>query len=116
MTEPVLSKLSPDLLEHLASAAVDNPVEVILELQPLTMPNGTRQERVAALREAFDREVRPIVQLVEEAHGRIVERAWINQTARAVIPAGAIPAVASEASVARIDLPDFVHPDVKRTA
>jgi hypothetical protein len=100
------AKLSPQLAEHIESVDESSVVDVIVELNPLEVPtSGSRQERVASLKEQFQRELRPVAKRVVESGGQVIETAWINQTMRSRVPAGELSHLAEEESVNRIDLP-----------
>ncbi|MFF3938327.1 hypothetical protein [Streptomyces phaeofaciens] len=109
MTMSAQDKLSSELVQCLASAPADSMVEVVLELKRLTSPAGSRKQRITFLREAFAREVRPVAGTVSRAQGKILDQVWLNQTARALIPAHAIPLVAAEGNITRIDLPGVIE-------
>jgi hypothetical protein len=97
-------KVTPRLAERLSTGPDD--VEVIVELRPLDRPDGgTRQERVAALRDSFAAELGPVAEQITAAGGEVLESAWINQTLRVRLPAAAVDEVAASATVIRIDLP-----------
>lgn len=102
-------KATPRLAAHLAAGAGPD-VEVVVELRPLPPPaSGTRQERIAAGRAAFDAELAPVAARVAQVGGEVLDAAWLNQTLRVRLPAGAVPELAAVAEVTRIDLPRPLH-------
>jgi hypothetical protein len=106
-------KLSPRLVERLEMVDRVTPIEVVVELRPLdpgALPVGSRHERVAALREAFQRELAPVAERIEAAGGSVLETAWLNQTVRSRIPAGQLGRVADDDAVVTIDLARPIHP------
>ncbi len=104
------TKLSPRLAEHIESVDKGSVVDVVVELNTLDVPNsGSRQERVASLREGFERELVPVAETVVAAGGQVVETAWINQTMRSRIPAGQVSRLAEEETVSYIDLPEILE-------
>jgi hypothetical protein len=108
-----MGKLSPRLVECLESVDRVTPIEVVVELQPVdvtALPAGSRHERVAALQAAFQRELAPVAQRIEAAGGTVLETAWLNQTVRSRLPAGALRSVAEEVAVHAIDLPHPIYP------
>jgi hypothetical protein len=108
-----MGKLSPRLVECLESVDRVTPIEVVVELQPVdvaALPDGSRHERVAALQAAFERELAPVAERIEAAGGAVLETAWLNQTLRSRIPAGALHSLAADASIHAIDLPHPIRP------
>ncbi len=99
------AKATPRLAAHLAAAGRSD-VEVVVELRPVPPPaSGSRQERVAAARAAFDAGLTPVTARIAEVGGTVLETAWINQTVRVRLPAAAVGALAAVDEVAGIDLP-----------
>lgn len=103
MAHDPADKVTPRLAELLSTRP--DAVEVVVELRPLGWPDGgTRQERVAALRDAFAAELGPVAERITAAGGEVLESAWINQTLRVRLPAAAVDEVAASGAVVRIDL------------
>jgi hypothetical protein len=102
------SKLSPSLAGHLEQAGRDDLVDLVLELHPAAAPEtggASRSERVAAAREAFAQGAAPVEHAVHSAGGQVLDSAWINQTLRARVPAGAVAGLARLDAVRVLDLP-----------
>lgn len=99
-------KVTARLSERLGSEPAVDTVEVIVELRPLRPAGtGTRKDRIAALRDEFDVEVRPVADRIAEVGGEVLGTAWINQTVRGRIPSSAVERVAAVDAVVSIDLP-----------
>jgi hypothetical protein len=112
MSERDVTKLTPRLRQELGAVDESSQVEVIVELQPVEMPKAaSRQERMAAMREGFERELRPVAEKIIEAGGEVLETAWLNQTVRSRIPAREVLHVAEHETVSGIDLPRKLEPD-----
>jgi hypothetical protein len=76
MSERDVTKLSPRLRQELGGVDESSQVEVIVELQPVEMPNlGSRQERMAAMKADFERELRPVAETIRQAGGQVLETA-----------------------------------------
>lgn len=104
-TDPA-AKLSPRLTSRLDSVSGSSPVEVIVELRPVAMPeHGSRSERIEAAKAGFEQELRGVEQTITAVGGHVIETAWINQVVRSSIPAAAVHRVAEDDDVAAIDLP-----------
>jgi hypothetical protein len=116
LSERGAAKLSPRLVAELGAVDESSEVEVIVELQPVeTPPAGSRQERIAAMKAGFERELRPVAERILQAGGQVLETAWLNQTVRSRIPAGQVPRVAEDEVVSAIDLPRKLEPDGQPT-
>jgi hypothetical protein len=116
MSEGDVTKLSPRLRQELGAVDESSQVEVIVELQPLEPPKAaSRQERMAAMKEGFERELRPVAEKIVQAGGQVLETAWLNQTVRGRIPAGAVERVAEHETVSGIDLPHKLEPEGQPT-
>jgi hypothetical protein len=112
MSERDVTKLSPRLRQELGVVDESSQVEVIVELQPVEMPKAaSRQERMAAMKEGFERELRPVAENIIEAGGQVLETAWLNQTVRSRIPAREVSHVAEHETVTCIDLPHKLELD-----
>ena len=112
MDKSVAAKLSSRLAERIDSVDESSPVEVIVELHPAAMPTwGSRQERIAAVKEDFQRELESVAEKITAAGGQVLEAAWLNQTVRTRIPAGEVPRVAEDEAVSSIDLPKALEPE-----
>jgi hypothetical protein len=116
MGEREVAKLSPRLRQELGAIDESSHLEVIIELQPLEMPKAaSRQERMAAMKEGFERELRPVAEKIIQAGGQVLETVWLNQTVRGRLPAGSVEQVAEDETVSGIDLPHKLEPDGQPT-
>jgi hypothetical protein len=112
MSERGVTKLSPRLRQALGAIDESSQVEVIVEMQPVEVSKaGSRQDRVAAMKEDFERDVRPMAEKIIEAGGEVLETAWLNQTLRSRLPARKVSQVAEHETVRSIDLPHELEPE-----
>jgi hypothetical protein len=101
------AKISASLADRLASAA-DGDVELIVELQPIPpsqIDAASREDYIATLRDAFEREAAPVQAAIQAAGGEVLGGAWLNQTLRARMPAEKVQSLADLDEVALLDLP-----------
>ncbi len=67
-------KISPALEERLKSVAPDEPLEVVLQLEPPQIPQeGTRAERIDATKSKFDRTMTDLAGRVSSAGGKVLD-------------------------------------------
>lgn len=114
-----LTELAPGLAKRIADADADadEPVEVVIELAgaaPTT--TGSRHERIAAARSAFETDLVPVTAAITAAGGEVLDAAWLNRTVRGSVPAGALGRLAADEHVAVIDLPRPLEPDAQPSA
>lgn len=106
--------LGRQLTERIAIADAAEPVEVVIELAGSTPTSaGSRQERIAAARTAFENDLDAVRGTIAAAGGEVLEAAWINRTVRGSVPAGALAELAADERVAAIDLPRRLEPDAQ---
>lgn len=106
------AKLSDRVTERLGSADESSPIEVIVELHPIEVPPaGSREQRIAAAKAGFERELQDVAEKIEEVGGQVIEAAWLNQTVRSRIPAAGLSQVAETDAVTAIDLPQPLQAD-----
>jgi hypothetical protein len=104
MTGP--SKLSESLRKRLEDAAEGEMLDIVLELQPIPLPQqGSRAERIAESRAAFAREAEPVAAAIRSASGEVLGEVWTNQTMLARIAAGRVAPLAGLHQVVLLDLP-----------
>jgi hypothetical protein len=109
---PSAGKVSQELADHIAASEAGRSLDVIIQLQPLEMATiGSRQDRIAASREAFERELEPVAEAIESVNGHVLDTVWLNQTVRAAVPAEAVDALTTAPGVVRISLPTRIEPD-----
>lgn len=112
------TKLTAKLSEHLEKADVTDLLEVILELHPQAesaaaamQETRSRSEKIAALKEAFSREVTPVEEAVRQMGGEVTGRAWINQTVRARVPVERVRELSEHEKIAALDIPHPIKSD-----
>lgn len=110
MVRRSMGKISSELAEQLKTAGPGEPIEVIVELDPLpALPGtGSRAERVAQLRKNFDTTLASVVRYLGP-DGRILDSAWINSTIRAELTRDQIKKLEGVENVSRIDFPRAIH-------
>lgn len=114
------TKLSEQLQQQLAQPDAPDMLDIIIELQNSTESEGagkqSRQEKIAAMKESFDRDVAPIDKAVRDLGGDLSGHAWINRTVRARVPAQGLKALSAQELIARIDVPHELEPDALRNS
>lgn len=83
---------------------MDVVVEISTNAAPLVQ-TGSRADRIAGLKAVFERDCAPVEQAIRGVGGEVTGRAWINQTMRARVPAGALGELSSLEEVQHLDLP-----------
>ena len=103
------AKLTPDLSARLTNAAAEDYLEVVVELRAEDVPAQesprSRQEEISSRKQAFGAEAIPVEDTIQRAGGEVVERAWINQTVLARVPARGVDELSELDGVAAIDVP-----------
>jgi hypothetical protein len=109
------AKLTPELTTRLAQADADDVLDVVVELDPQTEPAAatpqSRREQIALRKETFIHDVAPVEEAIHEAGGEVVDRAWINQTVRARVPAQGVEQLSELDKVAALDVPRRLEAD-----
>ncbi|MCV7254955.1 hypothetical protein HZU40_26220 [Mycolicibacterium fluoranthenivorans] len=106
------AKISPSLEERLKSVASDEPLEVIVQLEPPQIPaEGSRAERIDATKTTFDRTMADLTSRLSSAGGKVLDGAWINSTARVLATPDQIKTLADDQDVQSIDSPVGLQPD-----
>jgi hypothetical protein len=111
------AKLSSELSDELEKASSDQFLDVILELGSDPQPDsdrGSRQEKSAALRDAFERNLLSVGKAVSDVGGEIIRGAWINRTVRARVPAKMINELAQHEKIIAVDVPHALTYDSSR--
>jgi len=105
-------KISPALEQRLKSVPANEPLEVVLQLEPPQIPSeGTRAERIDVTKTKFDRTMTDLAGRVSSAGGKVLDGAWINSTARVLATPDQIKSLASDEQVQAIDSPSMLRPD-----
>ena len=107
------ARITSDLESRVKGLGGEQLVDVVVELRPVDEPppEGSRLERINALKDAFDGVSAEVERAVRAEGGEVVDRAWINQTVRARVPASAIPLLALRDDISVIDVPHAIEPD-----
>jgi len=111
------AKLTPHLTTRLTDAADDDILDVVLELDPKSTESAvgaqqSRSEEIALRKEIFSNEVVPVEQTIHEVGGEVVDRAWINQTVLARVPARGVEQLSELEKVAALDVPRTLEAEV----
>jgi hypothetical protein len=108
-------KLSSDLRQRLAATPEDESIEVVVELgKKATAPeaaSGDRAQRIAAMKQSFSAYAAPIEKAIEKSGGKVLDRAWINQTIKAELTREAVEALGEREDVERVDTPRSIQTD-----
>ncbi len=113
----MLGKLTPTLAARLRHAEASERVEVILELRPrheaaeVAAQRKSRSERIAAIKEAFARDLDPVEEVVQKVGGEVLGRAWINQTVLVRVPALAVKQLSKLDGVEALDVSRHLESD-----
>ncbi len=102
------AKVTPELAQTLDSASEQGLVDVVVELEPDEAPDepaGDRATKVAHRKRRFEEHATPVHALIESLGGEVVDKAWINRTIRARMPARAVPELAQAGAIASLDEP-----------
>jgi hypothetical protein len=111
-----MPKLSSDLRQRLAATPEGQPVEVVVEVGKKAgatsePASGDRAQKIAALKQDFATSIEPIEQAIEHFGGTVLDRAWINQTLKALLPREAVEALCKRDDVERVDTPRTLQKD-----
>ncbi len=107
-------KISPALRSRLADTTATE-LEVIVELVPQPQPAEPelgRDELVARRRAAFAARADVVATVVRGLGGDVLGRSWLAESLHAAVPVAAVPGIAQLATVALVDVPAAISPDV----
>lgn len=111
-----MAKLSSELSQELENTDSEQFLDVILELgsdsQP-TIDQGSRQAKITAMKEAFERNLTSVEKAVRDVGGEVIQGAWINRTVKARVPAKKLNELAQHEKIIAVDIP---HPLTKDTS
>jgi hypothetical protein len=97
-----------DALAKLASeAGGDGLVDVVVELSD----DPQAEKTVPALRESFETAAEPVTETIAALGGAVTDKAWINRTLRAQVPAARLPELSDHAYVSALDTPRRLETD-----
>jgi hypothetical protein len=101
-------KVTEDLLSLLNRSTGDELIEIVVELAAQDLPAAatglSRDELVSIVRNSFDQAAESVETLIRTAGGEIRDRAWINQTLRALIPVRDVERLSELDEVEHLDL------------
>jgi len=104
-----MAKLSSALRRQLDATPDGHPVEVVVEVgQKVAVAaaaSGDRAQKIAALKEGFSASAEPIERAIELSGGKVLGRAWLNQSLKACLPREAVEALGDREDVERVDTP-----------
>lgn len=110
------AKLTPDLTTRLTQSSADDVLEIVLELYPQAGPAAaapqSRSEQIALRKETFSQDVVPVEESIHEVGGEVVDRAWINQTVLARVPARGVERLSDLEKVAALDVPRTLEAEI----
>lgn len=103
------AKLTEQLHQLLESANASDLVDVIVELHDdgelEAAEPQTKSQRIAHLKETFNRKVVPLQETVKSIGGEVTEEAWINQTLHVRVRADQVNLLGAHDEVATLDVP-----------
>lgn len=98
------SKVSRSLAGQVVYQADEEPVDVVVELRAHPrVTDGSRAERIARVKTAFEHEAGPVRRAIEELGGEVLESAWVNNTLRTRVPKRALQQLEEDDRVASLD-------------
>lgn len=102
-----MPKLSSALRRQLAATPEGQLVEVVVEVgQKVAAPaSGSRDQKIAALKQEFSASAGPIERAIELSGGKVLDRAWLNQSLKVCLPRDAVEALGEREDVERVDTP-----------
>ena len=110
-----LAKVSEPLAARVQSAKPEDMLVVIFELDRPTFDSGLRrldrQHRIQYMKEVFETELQPVEAAIENAGGEVLDRAWINHTVRARVPARSLFSLCAIDNIEALDLPQMIELD-----
>ena len=107
-----MSKIRPPAASLIAQVQDNDLVDVVVELVPEPTPSeGSRENRIQSLKNAFNRKASVVAETVHQLGGEVLEEAWINQTLRARVPAKGVQQLAELSGVHAVDTPRALQQD-----
>lgn len=112
------AKISEKLTEELNKTGAADVLDVIIELRrgadPAAAASLPRNEKIAAMKEAFTRSVAPVEEAVRGIGGEVTGHAWINQTVRARVPADRVRELSEHEHIEVLDAPHPIETDAAK--
>jgi hypothetical protein len=88
-------------------AGGDGLVDVVVELGE----DPQAAKTAPALRESFESAAAPVSDTIAALGGSVTDKAWINRTLRAQVPAARLPELSQHEYVNALDAPRAIEPD-----
>lgn len=115
---PMGNKLSEQLTQNLDEKDPSGLLDVVIELhggvEAGKNATQSRADRIAALKESFNRSAAPVEEAVRKVGGEVTGHAWINQTLRARVPADKVKQLSEHDRVAKLDIPHPIERDTSK--
>lgn len=106
------SKVTRELADEVAVRDDDDEVDVVVELQRVPVPReGSRAERVVAMKQAFERSTTGLRRTITELGGEVVDATWINQTVHTRVPKRALEGLEADERIVALDAPRTIEPE-----
>jgi hypothetical protein len=108
------NKISDKLTERLEKTGASDLLDVVIELRQraeAATKAVSRNEKIAAMKEAYTRNVTPVEEAVRKIGGEVTGHAWINQTVRARVPADRVRELSEHEHVEVLDAPHPIEPE-----
>lgn len=102
-----MAKITAPLAATIDAADPNDDVVVIVEMasaQPRSFAPQPRQQQIAAHRAEFEKQASPIEQTIHDIGGEVLDRAWINNTMKARVPARAVKELSDLDGVETVDV------------
>ena len=110
-----MAKITAPLAATIEAADPDEDVVVVVEMTPNgpteSVAPQQRQRQIAALRMTFEKQASPIERTIHDVGGEVLDRAWINNTMKARLPARAIKELLDIDGVKSVDVEHRLHRD-----
>jgi hypothetical protein len=104
----IMAKISAPLAATIDTAEPDEEVVVIVAMVPgearARSADEPRQQQIAGRRAEFEKQASPIEQTISSIGGEVLDRAWINNTMKARVPASAVQKLVDLDGVETVDL------------
>lgn len=111
-------KVSTRLAQQVKSSAPESDLlDVIVELEHETSINSarsnskSRSEQINERKASFARISSPVENVINEVGGKVLEKAWINNTLLAKLPAAGLKTVSELKEVEILDAPHSLESD-----
>lgn len=113
----VPKKVSRRLAQLAGSVSSDfDLIDVVVELDhkltdssKTTKPNQSRNEAIASRKESFARTSSPVEDVITQIGGQVIDKAWVNYTLRAKLPAKSLQRISELDEVDTLDSPQEIQ-------